>query len=255
MALNNETITLTFCDSGENHVGMKMLGKKVDEGEGYSLEDLERIRAFFEQNGVECELHNLKRDETDDAFVLIMREGAKMLANLDKLKTELTDFEWDRKYFDTRRNRVLNKHARANVCFSDESEEPDYENKKGRIVGWDAVPEVAKIREMLMNIIGEKANGMVCEGNRYFDLKKCGIGFHGDAERRQVIGVRLGESMRMQWCWFKQSLAHGDKFEFVFNDGDMYVMSEKAVGADWKRRNIWTLRHAAGADKYLKEKR
>ena len=52
MALKNETITLTFCDSGENHVGMKMLGKKVDEGEGYSLEDLERIRAFFEQNGV-----------------------------------------------------------------------------------------------------------------------------------------------------------------------------------------------------------
>ena len=44
MALNGETITLTFCDSGENHVGMKMLGKKVDEGEGYSLEDLERIR-------------------------------------------------------------------------------------------------------------------------------------------------------------------------------------------------------------------
>ena len=59
----------------------------------------------------------------------------------------------------------------------------------------------------------------------------------------------------MQWCWFKQSLAYGDKFEFVFNDGDMYVMSEKAVGSDWKRRNIWTLRHSAGSDKYLKEKR
>lgn len=37
----------------------------------------------------------------------------------------------------------------------------------------------------------------------------------------------------------------------------MYIMSEKAVGYDWKKRKIPTLRHAAGADKYLiiKEKK
>ena len=27
-------------------------------------------------------------------------------------------------------------------------------------------------------------------------------------------------------------------------------MSEKSVGTDWKRRNIYTLRHAAGSKKY-----
>ena len=31
-------------------------------------------------------------------------------------------------------------------------------------------------------------------------------------------------------------------------------MSEKAVGADWKLRSKYTLRHAAGAKKYLKMK-
>jgi hypothetical protein len=31
----------------------------------------------------------------------------------------------------------------------------------------------------------------------------------------------------------------------------MYVMSEKATGNDWKKKNILTLRHAAGAEKYL----
>jgi hypothetical protein len=30
------------------------------------------------------------------------------------------------------------------------------------------------------------------------------------------------------------------------NDGDMYIMSEKAVGTDWKKKNICTLRHSAG---------
>ena len=28
----------------------------------------------------------------------------------------------------------------------------------------------------------------------------------------------------------------------------MYIMSEKAVGTDWKKKNIYTLRHSAGLD-------
>ena len=39
------------------------------------------------------------------------------------------------------------------------------------------------------------------------------------------------------------------------NDGDVYIMSEKAVGADWKLRSKYTIRHAAGAKKYLSLKR
>jgi len=36
-------------------------------------------------------------------------------------------------------------------------------------------------------------------------------------------------------------------------DGDMYIMSEKASGFDWKKRSIYTLRHAAG-EKYVVKK-
>jgi hypothetical protein len=42
------------------------------------------------------------------------------------LHKELRMFEWDSKYFDTRRQKVLNKHARHNVCFNDNYQEPDY---------------------------------------------------------------------------------------------------------------------------------
>ena len=34
----------------------------------------------------------------------------------------------------------------------------------------------------------------------------------------------------------------------------MYIMSEKSVGNDWRQSSIAALRHAAGADKYLKIK-
>jgi hypothetical protein len=30
----------------------------------------------------------------------------------------------------------------------------------------------------------------------------------------------------------------------------MYLMSEKAVGTDWKKPTIYTLRHATGAKKF-----
>ena len=44
-------VSLTFCDSGENHVGMRMLGKKVDIGQGFNKEDLLRAMENF-KNGL-----------------------------------------------------------------------------------------------------------------------------------------------------------------------------------------------------------
>jgi hypothetical protein len=39
----------------------------------------------------------------------------------------------------------------------------------------------------------------------YYDVSKCGIGFHGDAERIKVIAIRLGESMPLHYQWFQNS--------------------------------------------------
>ena len=39
---------------------------------------------------------------------------------------------------------------------------------------------------------------------------------------------------------------------FVLADWDVYVMSEKAVGQDWKSSSKITFRHSAGADEYRK---
>ena len=43
----------------------------------------------------------------------------------------------------------------------------------------------------------------------------------------------------------------------MLNSGDVYIMSDKAVGFDWKRSSLLTLRHAAGKDtcKYARMKR
>lgn len=267
-----ETISLTFGDCGENHVGMEKVGSLVSKGDGFHLSDLQKYSSIFKSLGCICELYDLKdnismaidgntKNRIDNAYVLVIRNGLDCLLkknskSIKELYEQLNRFEWDRKYFDTRRQKVLNKHARANVCFGENGFDPDYKNKKGRVVSYNDVDCLKIIKENIQELMGEKCSNMICEGNRYFDIKKCGIGYHGDSERRKVIAFRIGATMNLHYNWFFKSKHIGHTHKLTLNNGDMYIMSEKAVGNDWKKKNIYTLRHAAGIEgcKYLKLK-
>ena len=52
--------------------------------------------------------------------------------------------------------------------------------------------------------------------------------------------------------WFKDSKPLGSTFTTQINSGDIYIMSEKTTGYDWKKRSLYTLRHSAGAPSYTK---
>jgi hypothetical protein len=45
----------------------------------------------------------------------------------------------------------------------------------------------------------------------YYDNSKCGIGFHGDGERRKVIALRLGDSLPICYQWFKDGNPCGNR--------------------------------------------
>ena len=42
--------------------------------------------------------------------------------------------------------------------------------------------------------------------------------------------------------------------DLLVKHGDMYIMSEKATGNDWRRRSRVRVVHAAGSKKYIKVK-
>ena len=62
--------------------------------------------------------------------------------------------------------------------------------------------------------------------------------------------------MPLHYQWFKNSKAIGERIIIPLYNGDIYIMSEKATGCDWRKRSKLTLRHATGASKYttIKEK-
>ena len=50
---------------------------------------------------------------------------------------------------------------------------------------------------------------------------------------------------------YKNNERISDAIKITLNDGDIYIMSEKAVGFDWKKSSIPTLRHATGCAKFV----
>ncbi len=281
---DTSTVTLTFGDQAENHVGMQKIGQLA--ASGFNYHDLFRAKELLEKAGVECELISLHHycfshlfPMTLEAYILIIREGANYLlekkegptlqklgaatimklgattfikSGADDLLAEQLALDHDKKAY--MYGRVVNKWARHNLCFAEVGQEPDYEQRKGRIVPYSQVPLTATIRQALPSLFGEKAKDLVLEANYYYDITKCGIGFHGDAERRKVVAVRLGASLPLHYQWFQEGKPVGQRIKLLLHHGDMYVMSEKAVGTDWRKRKILTLRHAAGCEKFLKIK-
>jgi hypothetical protein len=284
--MNSERISLTMAPGGENHRGNQLIGRMPIKGEGFKYSDIdimgEKIRKSMGDNVEVLNLNNLSGVEVinglnneDQARVLILRNWASK-DKTEQIYKECVEDKWDSKYLDPNkyrteikdgkevkvRGRVMNKLARTNLCYvAGMSQEPEYIEGKGTIVDLNTKStlnsEVSRLRTTLQTALVEggsdsKVEINVVEGNRYYDLKKTGIGFHGDTERVVVICLTIGGGggYPMRFQWFKDGMPIGNSIDLALNDGDVYIMSEKSVGADWKLRSKYTLRHSAGAEKY-----
>lgn len=256
----NTTFTLTFGDQAENNVGMKKIG--VMAKCGFNYDDLIKAKCWFESKGIVATIYDLSKQirkdqpklKFEDAYLLIASNGLSAICNPRDFYKEQESLRKDTKALI--RGRVVNKRARYNLCFDDVAIDPDYENGQGTVVAFKDVPLLESVRNTLPDILGEKAVDLKCEGNYYTDIsRKSGISYHGDAERKLVIGVRVGASMPLRFQWFYKTNAIGSYMNYILNDGDLYFSSSKAVGTDWKLRNTPTLRHCAGCNKYLQIKK
>ena len=190
------------------------------------------------------------KPKAEKAAVLVVRKGINAFVSADELQAEQKALTPDTKFYHSRQKKVMNKHARYNLCFAPEGQTAKFEDGLGTIVAYKDVPLLSKIRNQLPDFVGEKARELACEANYYYDVSKCGIGFHGDAERKRVVGLRLGATIPLHYQWFQNAAPIGQRFIVNFNHGDLYIMSEKAVGSDWMKKSKITLRHAAGSKKY-----
>ena len=245
------TISLTFGDQAENHAGMQLLGTPAKRG--LPTAELRAICSQLSQQGLICELIQLDNllpvelRATNEASVLIVRNYLSasradvLLAEQLFLKPDTTALM---------RGRVVNKLARYNLCYDKTAQVADIASGRGTVVAFSTVPQLNLLKCELEKLCNTE---LVCEMNLYYDIKRCGIGYQGDRERKLVFCMRLGRSMPLHYTWFHQCkpVSGTDTAKLTLNHGDLYIMSEKATGNDWRKRTKYTLRHAAGAAKYL----
>jgi hypothetical protein len=253
-----EVITITWGDQAENGVGMQQIGKLRAPGSGFTVEELEEI---YNEHDL-ADIYYLNEPDVpghtnsgERAAVVVLRDGVDYMADMemhDDLFSEIKSLDYDKQKLI--RGRVVNSNARWNLCVDKQAQMADLEQGKGTVVSYSQVPQLMSIANQFEIVFGDKARRLKGEINYYYDIDKCGIGFHGDAERRIVIAMRLGEPLPLYYQWYRNGEAIGEVTEIPLKGGDIYIMSEKAVGTDWKTRNCATLRHATGSSKYTKLK-
>lgn len=240
---NKGCITITFGGQVENHHGNQQCGSKR---KPISASKLKSIWMAYHRAGYTTEYHDLTRllpnVDLPEASILIVRSGLKSFTKETNCFEILKSLEWDKKAW--MKGRVCNKKARWNCCFADWYQSPNYEQKKGTIHDFKKVPFLQQIRKGLENIVQEK--DLYAEGNYYYDTNQCYIGYHGDTERNMVIAFRFGDTFKIKYRWYIRLKPISPEISIALNDGDFYIMSEKAVGTDWRKSSIYTLRHSAG---------
>lgn len=236
--MEDSLITITFCDAktqsdkAENHAGMQIIGKDAECL--YTYDKLKEMSEEIENS----EFVDISLDKKNKAAVLVIR---RYCSSDKKLFRTLSELKWDTQAF--MKGRVVNKKARYNLCFADFDQEADYANKKGTIINFSHIRYLNKLRNHIIENLEPGCN-LVAEGNFYYDMSKCYIGYHGDFERNVVLGLLLGCTCNITYCWYQYSAQISSPVNISLSSGDLYIMSDKAVGKDWKKKLIPTLRHS-----------
>jgi hypothetical protein len=62
--------------------------------------------------------------------------------------------------------------------------------------------------------------------------------------------MRQGAAMDLRYQWFEHSKPVGKQVIVQLQDSDCYIMSDLAVGWNWRKSSQLTLRHSAGAPRF-----
>ena len=148
--------SLTFSTVGENNVGNQQIGTLFP---GFTSD------VFLEDKMEVIRLHK----DVQDALVGLVPNFCKDIEN--DLRDELMGLEWDRKVL--MRGRVVNKHARYNLCFANFEQEPDYKYGRGRVYNFSDLPRLNELRKRVHEYIGSigydiDISELIAEGNFYY---------------------------------------------------------------------------------------
>ena len=267
-----DAITATLCTPRENMYSMTKLYTGADNG--ITTEQLEKHAVAAEEMGFVVERVDLRAGvagvpvpesalplgtppgQWPAATVIILRDAVGGFLQMpaaegrEVVYGELCDIRYDTKMWMDRQKKALNAHARYTSVVADCERDSTMDfDGQGVINHFRTTPFFDKLRRQVSGFLGRETP-LISEINRYSDVKKAGIGWHGDAERALWSLVRLGpgtHEMPLMFQWFHKSEPYGRIQKLNLRWGDVCFFSSKATGFDFGKPSLLTLRHAAGS--------
>jgi len=203
------------------------------------------------------EFIDLSIDRCDEkACVIVIKSGVNWLMKdthisyIDILKSEHDDLIPNDRYSKNIIDRICNiKDVRipyniSNIVFSYDSD------IKNGVISLDDVDMTYKLGLELQRFF--KLDYLDIESDYYEEISEYGIGYHGESNVNVKIGAILGATIPLHFQWYRYNVPCLDKISVDLEDGDIYIISDKAVGFDCKTKSKYILRHASGANIYTK---
>jgi hypothetical protein len=182
--MRKEAHTVTYGNRGENHIGNQVIGDDIPRGLG--IDDFHSAAKELNSKGVETRIVNLAEEagignvqDVPAAFVMVIKNGVNVLTEgkFDTFKHEVASKDMDDKAL--MYGQVRNKHARHNCLFGPTAQSPNYEIGNGTVYAFTDNPTVNEFKRSTTALFHMKDVLAVAEVNHYFDISKCGIGWHG----------------------------------------------------------------------------
>lgn len=267
----------------ENEAGILILrngvNKLIENGTEKMLKEQQEC-VVWDRTSFDCNKHKyvMKRSRYNTVFAnegkeqnvtgFIYKEEMTKEERMNKLKEEKEDGNESCSFgkhtlqggvFTDSKKAIFNKQYNVNdAIFAKKNFVLDTTNEdfvEATINAFADLPMMQKMRKVLGSIVGV-AKDLNAEGNFYEVNTKSQIGYHGDTERTVVICVCLGLKGKLTYAWRAPNSSENlAERSFVLNSGDIYFMSEKAAGGDWKKRKLWRMVHKAESETNKKKRK
>eukprot|EP00808_Paulinella_micropora_P002645 g38155.t1 len=130
--------------------------------------------------------------------------------------------------------------------FGPTDQEQSFAAGRAGAVAFGRLPVLSRLRRGLEGLLPEAWPLGPAQGLWYADSRWQGVYPHGHTDSPGVLGVRLGAPLQLHWHWYQRQALVGRRLRLSLDAGDLYLLSAKAAGFDWRRASALRELGAAG---------
>jgi len=250
-------LTFANCEEGWSRKHLENLATQINEDLPGALHLIDLALPLQPEQAWPASL-TAQYNSAPDACVLLIKGGVRWFMDdpraADGLFGEQLSLPYEGKFFD--KGRTFTRRSYKTLKFGDAPVKRSADYSQPTVYSFGAVPHLQKFLGSLSKL---KASLCSVRGVEYFVSRRekasdggmmaCAsrLGWHGDHEPK-AVSLSLGHAGILKFSWRLPGTSANfpnSHTEVILEHGDMYLLSEKASGRNWKKRSLLRVVHSS----------